>query len=283
MAGLWIYPVKSCAGVPLKASLLTPTGLAHDREWMVVDSHGCFVSQREVAAMAMIRPALTSSALILIDSKGTQAPLSVCLHCSGARQMVRVQVWQDLCDAWDEGDEAAHWLQGLLGKPGLRLMRFAPGQRRVSGKEWTGGVEYPVMFADGFGVLVVSEASVDYLNQRLGQQALASVSARRFRPNVVLSGLDAHDEDRMGNWRVSLAGGSTVAFANVKPCARCPVPDVDPDTGQRGTRVGDAIRQYRADRRLEGAATFGMNAVVVQGAGQVLQIGDRFAGDWVFD
>ncbi|GAA6141497.1 MOSC N-terminal beta barrel domain-containing protein [Hydrogenophaga sp. 5NK40-0174] len=283
VSGLWIYPVKSCAGVSMEAALLTLTGLAHDREWMVVDAQGRFVTQRELAAMALIRPSLNEVALVLTDAAGRQAPLHISLSPDGERLCRRVQVWHDHCDAWDEGEDAAHWLQGVLGQAGLRLVRFPAGQRRVCGMEWTAGVEYPVMFADGFGILVVGQASVDHLNEHLERQGQSAVSIRRFRPNVVLSGMEAHDEDRMGNWRVMLGGGDEAAFACVKPCARCPIPDVDPDTGERGHHVGDAIRRYRADRRLNGAITFGMNVVVNSGAGQTLRVGDAFEGDWVFD
>jgi hypothetical protein len=136
-------------------------------------------------------------------------------------------------------------------------------------------------FADGFGVLVTSTASLDELNTRLSQAGQGAVDLRRFRPNVVLGGLVAHDEDRMDLWSVAADGGA-VLFENVKPCARCPMPDVNPDTAETGHAVRDALQAYRQDPRLDGALTFGMNAVVRRGDGPVLRVGQAVYGRWDF-
>src|SRR5437763_4817657 len=65
VAALFIYPVKSCRGVGVSAARMTERGLAHDREWMIVDASGRFVSQRELPALALVRTALSDDALEL--------------------------------------------------------------------------------------------------------------------------------------------------------------------------------------------------------------------------
>jgi len=95
---------------------------------------------------------------------------------------------------------------------------------------------------------------------------------RRFRPNIVLDGIDAHDEDHIDRLEIDTPQG-TVQLKLVKPCARCTIPGVDPDTGTQGFEVIDTLASYRSDPRVDGAVTFGMNAIVVSGIEHVLAVG----------
>jgi uncharacterized protein YcbX len=284
---LWVYPVKSCAGLSLQHSELTPTGLAYDRSWMVVDAQGEFVSQRELPRMALIQPAFRMNELVL------RAPGMLALHLAldAAESPLRVRVWGDMVDAFDMGDLAAQWFSDFLGPDApadlkrLRLARFDPEMQRPCDPEWTGGRQAGTQFADGFGLLVSSTASLDGLNARLAAAGQTAVDQRRFRPNIVLGGLQAHDEDRLGPLHIDTGTATDAARAvieAVKPCARCPIPDIDPDTGVSGHVVGDTLQAYRADARLKGAITFGMNAIVIEGDGQVLRVGQTVRADWVF-
>ena len=281
---LWIYPVKSCAGLSLPVATLTETGLMHDRGWMVVDETGEFVSQRELPRMVLIQPSLEPDALVL-QAPG-MAPLRLPLTAVGPHR--RVRVWDDEFEAFDMGEPAARWFSDCLG-PGapaafqrLRLVRFDPAVRRLCSLKWTDGREAVTQFADGFGVLVTSTASLNELNERLARSGHAAVDMSRFRPNVVLGGdLEPHDEDRLGLWQIE-ADGTPVLFDNVKPCARCPIPNIDPATAEASPAVSDALQIYRQDRRLNGAVTFGMNAIPLQGVGAVLRVGQRVFADWRF-
>jgi len=283
IAQLWIYPVKSCAGIAVTEAELTPTGLAWDRAWMVVDEQGEFVTQRELPRMALIQPAFKLGQLVL------RAPGMLALHLSleGAEFPRRVRVWDDAVDAWDMGDVAAQWFSDCLAPDApadlkrLRLVRFDPEVRRLCSAHWTGGRESVTQFADGFGVLVTSTASLDELNARLAQAGHAAVDGVRFRPNLVLGGVQAHDEDRIGPMRIATEGGAAL-IETVKPCARCPIPNIDPATSESTPAVGDALQTYRADPRLNGAITFGMNAIVLDGDGQILRVGQAVKADWNF-
>ena len=134
--------------------------------------------------------------------------------------------------------------------------------------------------------LTVFQAAVDDLNQRLARNGAAAVDARRFRPNIVISGLEAHDEDRVE--QLDLLGQSGLSLRPCKPCTRCPIPDIDPDTAIPGEAVGNEIFQYRQDPRMDGAITFGMNAVVQglpqeAGASVLLTVGQRLGGQLCFE
>ena len=266
LRSLHVYPVKSCAGVTLEEALLIETGLEFDRAWMVVDAAGRFVSQRELPRMALVQTTLKHTELVL------RAPGMLALHLAldAVEGPTRVTVWDDTVAAYDMGDLAAQWFTDFLGpapegvKFPLRLARFDPEQKRLSNKKWSGDIDAENAFSDGFPVLVVSQSSLDELNGRLARQGLAPVTMARFRPNLVLDGLDAHGEDFLDEIRFETADGP-VRLRLVKPCPRCPIPNVDPLTGVPGTQPGDTLSTYRADDRVGGAISFGMNAVIVEG------------------
>ena len=264
---LYLHPVKSCAGLTVQSRELVETGLDLDRAWMLVDERGDFVSQREHPRLALIQPTLRLNDLVL------RAPGMLALHLALDRvdSALTVRVWDDTVPAWDMGALAAQWFSDFAGRP-LRLVRFDPEHRRASDARWTGGHPAQTAFADGFALLVTSTASLAELNRRLQLQGAAPVTMSRFRPNLVLDGIDAHDEDHVRQLEIDTPQG-TVRLELVKPCARCSIPGVDPLTGIQGFEVVDALAAYRSDPRVDGAATFGMNAIVVDGVGHVLAVG----------
>jgi len=282
IARLFIYPVKSCAGVALPEVLLTETGLEFDRAWMVVDAAGEFVTQRELPRMALIRPQMKHMEMVL------RAPGMLALHIAFDRveKPVRVRVWKDEVAAYDMGDIAAQWFSDFLSEPGrpqkLRLVRFDPEHKRLSNPQWTGGVEAQNQFADGFALLVTSEASLAELNDKLVAAGHGAVGVERFRPNIVLAGIEAQDEDRIETMHIATGEGEA-QLQPAKPCPRCPIPDIDPKTAQRGTEVGDMLRTYRANPKVDGAITFGMNAIVLQGVEHMLKVGQPVAANYRFD
>jgi uncharacterized protein YcbX len=282
IARLFVYPIKSCAGVELPEALLTETGLEFDRAWMVVDAEGAFVTQRDLPRMALIRPQMKHSEMVL------RAPGMLALHIAFDRveQPVRVRVWKDEVPAYDMGDIAAQWFSDFLSQPGrpqkLRLVRFDPEHQRLSNLEWTGGIEAPNQFADGYPLLVASEGSLAELNARLAAAGHGAVGIERFRPNIVLAGIEAHDEDRVDTLHIATDEGEA-QLQPVKPCSRCPIPDIDPATAESSPEVGDTLRTYRADARVGGAITFGMNAIVLQGVEHMLKRGQTVGANLRFE
>jgi uncharacterized protein len=276
IARLFVYPVKSCAAVELPEAVLTEAGLDLDRAWMVVDSEGSFVTQRDLPRMALVRPQIKHTEVVL------RAPGMLALHLAidSVEQAVKVRVWDDEVAAYDMGDLAAQWFSDFLGRK-FRLVRFDPDHRRLSSMEWTQGVAALNQFSDAFPLLVTSEASLAELNRRLELAGHAPVAIERFRPNIVLSGLDANDEDRLDVLRIAAA--EEVQLRVVKPCVRCTIPNVDPATAATQPQVSDTLQSYRANDRMGGAVTFAMNAIVLRGADQVLRVGQSVSANWRFD
>jgi uncharacterized protein YcbX len=267
LSALFVHPIKSCGGLAPAASLLIETGLEFDRHWIVVDARGEMFTQRELPRMALIQPTLRTSDMVL------RAPGMLALHIrlDTVEQPARTEVWGDEVRAYDMGDLAAQWFSDFLGQR-ARLLRFDPDHQRFSSREWTGDIAAETAFADGFPLLVTSTASMADLNARLAARGDSAVTVQRFRPNLVFDGLQAFDEDHIDEITIDADGGP-VRIKLVKPCTRCSMPDVDPATGSAGHQVGDTLAGFRADARMGGAITFGMNAVIVEGFERTLRVG----------
>ncbi len=277
LAALAVHPVKSCGVLALDEAELVETGLDLDRAWMVVDAHGDMLTQRELPRMALIRPTLRGGELVL------RAPGMLALHLKldTVEAATRVRVWDDIVKAYDMGALAAQWFTDFLGQP-LKLARFDPEEERTSSPQWTGGVKSLNAFTDGYPLLVANTASLADLNTRLAAAGHAPVAMDRFRPNLVLDGLEPWDEDHLREIDIATDAG-TATLRLVKPCVRCSIPDVDPATAATGTAVAQTLAGFRADPRMKGGLTFGVNAIVVQGFGLTLRQGQAVALRHAFD
>lgn len=259
LAALHIYPVKSCRGIAASEARLTDAGLEHDREWMIVTPEGRFVTQREEPRLARITTAIDDGTLTL----SAEGAGSCAVPLDRVGREADAVVWRDRCAAFDQGDEPARWLSGLLDRA-LRLVRFDPRHERLSDRTWTGDVAARNRFSDGYALLAISRASLDDLNARLP----APLPMNRFRPNLELGGLPPYGEDTLGE----LVAGA-VRLRRVKPCTRCSITTTDQATGAvDGEEPLRTLKSYRWDKALRGV-TFGQNLIVIAGAGSRLQVG----------
>jgi uncharacterized protein YcbX len=183
---------------------------------------------------------------------------------------VPVVVWGDTCPAFDAGEAAAAWLLAFLRRE-CRLVRFDPQHRRLSARAWTGELEAENRFSDGFPVLVISQASLADLNSRLQRP----LPMNRFRPNIVVEGLEAYEEDRIAELY-----DETMTLRLVKACTRCRITTTDQETASLdGMEPLQTLKSYRFDAQLHGVI-FGQNAIVVRGAGSTLRRGQGLQLRW---
>lgn len=275
---LHIYPIKSCAGMAVAQATLTRAGLeaggVADREWMVVDPDGRFLSQREQPRLALVVPRLAGAVLAL--SAPGMASLELPLAQPQAARARAVRVWDDRVLASDCGDAAAGWFAQVLGTA-CRLVRFHPDAVRLGSGAWTGGVGAPTRFADGYPVLVIGAASLADLNGRLVAAGRPALPMNRFRPNLVIDGIGAFEEDYVEQFEIGQA-----RVKPVKPCARCPIPSVDQASGVPGADPLDILQAYRRKPQLDGAVCFGMNCIVSAGAGERLVVGQELVATLAF-
>jgi len=276
LSELNLYPIKSCAGIALREATVTAAGLMseqiYDREWMVVDHNGVSLTQREYPLLATVTPRIKPDTLELRapGMMRLEIPLGLPDPADNPR-VLNVRVWYD--SAWvlayDCDDTTATWFSKLLGTP-CRLVRFHANVQRYSDKQWTGCAETPILFSDGYPMLVISQASLADLNDKLKAQQRQALPMNRFRPNIVIDGIGAFEEDYAALIKIGAA-----VLKPVKPCPRCVIPSIDQATGQTGPNPLDILQIYRANARLNGAVTFGTNALLLEGDGQLLRVGQE--------
>lgn len=266
LSGLYIHPVKSLRACAVASAEVDALGLAGDRRFMVVDESGRFLTQRSLPRMALVATALTADTLTLSADRGG----SIAVQRSPAPSAPRrtVSIWQsgDL-HAEDCGDPAAAWLSDFLATR-CRLVRIGAGFRRPVLKPAARPGDI-VGFADAYPFLVISEASLADLNDRLVARGEEPLPMDRFRPNLVVSGCAAFAEDGWQRFRI---GG--VIFRAGGPCARCVVTTTDQLTAERAHEPLRTLAAYRRDSVDPTDVNFGQNLIHETMSG-TLQVGDK--------
>ncbi len=256
LTSLHSYPVKSCKGMDLQEMEIGALGPLWDRRWMLVNRDGRFLSQRLVPKMALISSKVEHGILKIIFPDGTTFLRPI----TEEGKWIEVEVWKDRCQALDQGDEAAAVFSDFLGLE-CRLVYFSAHSLRIVDQKYAVSPQDGVSFSDGFPFLIVSEESLADLNGRLD----VPVGMNRFRPNLVVKGCLPFAED---GWRLIRIG--SLQFRIVKPCSRCVITCIDPETSVKGVEPMQTLSSYR---KMEKGIFFGQNAIQL-GAG-VLRVGDR--------
>jgi len=256
LSALHLFPLKSGAPLPVDCAIVEPRGLRHDRRWMAVDEGGRFITGREEARLTLLRAVPCDDGGLDLAAPG-MSPLRLATP-SGSR--LAVTVWRSTVDALVADAAANAWLSEFLGRTARFVHMDATAVRAVNPDYSHPGDE--VSFADGYPLLLISQAALDLLNGRLAQP----VPMLRFRPNLVVAGTAAHAED---TWKRVRIGG--IAFDVVKPCTRCVFTTVDFSRGERSTD-GEPLRTLATYRRTPSGVTFGQN-LIARGGG-TLRVGD---------
>ena len=256
LSGLFVYPIKACGGIALERAEVVERGLAFDRRYMIVDRTGMFVTQRQVPKLCLAKTALDGESIV-VTAPGAQAlEVSRPLESSGAERQT-YQVWGHFGSALRHA-EGSRWFSDFLNDE-VSLVYMPDSERREVNPERARPGDI-VSFADGYPMLLISEASLADLNQRLDEP----LEMRRFRPNLVISGCEPYAEDGFRTLHIG-----AIAFRGVKRCDRCVVTTIDPETGEPGKEPLRTLSHYR---REDGKVWFGMN-LIHDGPG-TLQLGD---------
>ncbi|RMH72006.1 MAG: MOSC domain-containing protein [Gemmatimonadetes bacterium] len=256
LSEIYIYPVKSMGAIRPNRAVVTDRGLQYDRRWMLIDPSGMFLTQEKSPRLAQIQPEITATELILTAPH--QSPLHLPLRQS-APATETVRIWESTCQAVPVSPEADRWLSAFL-RTECRLVYMPDETRRRVDPEYALNPQNIVSFADGYPFLLISSASLADLNARL----TTPVPMSRFRPNLVVSGSEPFAEDQ---WRRLHING--IPFQAVKPCARCRITTVNPQTGTHGKEPLKTLATYR---RRNGKIYFGMN-LIHEGEGYI-SVGD---------
>lgn len=244
---LHIYPIKSLGGITLESSKVTIRGLAHDRRWVLVDKNNRFVSQREFAKMALLQPELNDDQMTIIDRTDTNQPLTFDMTEPNTPEEM-VTVWDDTMPAKEVSKAASEWFSTAL-EMRLRLMYMHDSSIRQADQRYAINEDDHVSFADGYPILIISEASMDQLNEKTGLKQ----TVNRFRANIIISGVAPHEEDALRHIKI----GDQELYG-VKPCARCIMTTIDPETAEGGKEPLKTLSTYR---KIDNKILFGENFI----------------------
>lgn len=266
LSGLFVYPVKSLQGCAVTGAEIDALGLVGDRRFLVIDEHDRFLTQRALPRMAQITTGLGPANLKLAAKDA--GSISVPRASDPAAPLRHVTVWKsENLLAEDCGDTPAAWLSDFL-RVKCRLVRIGEKFSRPILKSNVASSGDVVNFADAFPLLVVSEASLADLNDRLVAQGEEPLPMNRFRPNLVISGCHAFAEDNWPRFRIG-----DVMFRAAGPCSRCAMTTTDQFTGERGKEPLRTLATYRRDATDPTAVNFGQNLIHETKRG-VLRVGD---------
>ena len=254
---LYVYPVKSCKGVRVKEIELATTGFVDDRGWMVVDKSGVFVSQRDLPRLALVEPRVHRDRLSLV---APDMPELVVPRTVDDATRVDVELFGERISSLSAGEEASKWFGRCLGGD-YHLVACDPSFVRKGGVQYPTRDEAPTSFVDNYGILVISEASRDDLNRRL----VSGVPMNRFRPNIVIEGVDPYGEDYF-----TAASTEDVTLRFIDVCYRCNMTTIDQDRAAFGQEPLLTLGRYRSSKA---GVRFGNYAAVGAGVGKFLHVG----------
>ncbi|MES2868364.1 MAG: MOSC domain-containing protein [Pseudomonadota bacterium] len=258
LSTLYRFPLKSAKGESLPQARLDKLGLEGDRRWMLVDeASGRFLTQRADPKMSQLSALWNASGGLTLQAQGFAA-LDVPLP-DGETDLRGVTIWRDTLRVPDAGDAAADWLSRFIEKP-VRLVHV-PVERARTTESGYGRDDDKVAFADGYPLLLIGQASLDDISHRVGRP----LEMLRFRPNLVIEGSEAFAED---GWKRIRIGD--VEFRVVKPCSRCILTTVDPQTGVRDEQREPLATLMTYRKQAEGTM-FGQN--LVNDGNGMLQVG----------
>lgn len=248
---IFIYPVKSLAGISVEEATVTPRGLEYDRRWLLIDEKGRFLSQREHPQMALLQTHLEENFLKITHKTKEVEPLYIPLSEDGyaGKALVKAQVWDDEIDSLLFNKEADDWFSTQLNIP-CRLVYMPEKSKRKVDERYMISEDDITSFSDGYPVLLIGQSSLDDLNKRLSE----SVQINRFRPNLVYTGGQPYEEESWYNF----SAGNT-SFFGVKPCSRCIMVTVDPEKGERSGK--DPLYTLSTYRKIHNKVLFGQNLI----------------------
>ncbi|MDB4918916.1 MOSC N-terminal beta barrel domain-containing protein [Mucilaginibacter sp.] len=255
---LYIYPIKSLAGIAVKKARITAKGFEYDRRYLLVDKNNRFLTQREYPQMSQLQPSIENTGL-RIAHKTNNTSITIPLTPLPSANRTEVVIWDDTCIAEFVSDEADRWFSEML-EINCRLVYMPDDTKRIVDQRYA-PENAVTSFSDAYPFLIIGRASLDDLNSRLAE----ALPMNRFRPNIVFTGGEPFEEDQYGHFSIG-----NVDFYGVKLCARCIITTINQETAKKGKEPLKTLASYRfRDNKI----LFGQN-LVHEGEGEI-GVGDE--------
>ncbi|RZA01217.1 MAG: MOSC domain-containing protein [Sphingobacteriaceae bacterium] len=252
---IYIYPIKSLGGISVNQAEVTDRGFKYDRRWMLIDDNNRFLSQREVATMALLKVSLSEDGLNVVNT--TDGNNLFVPYTPQKNEFFDVTIWDDTCTTQLVSDEADKWFTQALGI-NCKLVYMPDDSHRLTDARYADNI---TSLSDGYPFMMIGQASLDELNGHLDE----ALSINRFRPNMVFTGGTPYQEDRINEFTIN-----DISFNGVKLCARCNVTTINQDDASKGKEPLKTLAGYRSKNKK---IYFGQN-VVHTGVG-VVNVGDE--------
>ncbi len=254
---LFIYPIKSLGGIPLQHASVTDRGFQHDRRWMLVNMNNYFLSQRDLPQMALLQVELKSDGLKVYHKEKTHLQITIPFDFE-IGEVAEVGIWEEKCPVQFVSKEADEWFTKMLDFK-CRLV-YMPDSTNLLVDEGYATNQEINSLSDGYPFLIIGQSSLDELNAKLSQH----LPINRFRPNIVISGGAAHEEDCLEYFMIN-----KIDFYGVKLCGRCMITTINQENNQRSKEPLKTLATYRTK---DNQIYFGQN-LLHHGTGTI-SIGD---------
>jgi len=256
---IYIYPIKSLGGISLQSAKVEERGLQYDRRWMLIDKNGMFLTQREHPQVALLQVNLKDDNLEVTHKVKPISNLQLPISNEQISSHTVVNIWNDVVIAKNVSRAADLWFSEALNLD-CHLVFMDNDSDRVTDRKY---VDKPrqVSFADAYPFLIIGQESLDELSRRLKEP----LPMNRFRPNFVFSGGEPFIED---TWKDFMIGD--LKFRAVKPCSRCVITTINPDTAEKGSEPLETLAKFR---KIGNKANFGQNLVAYDEG--IVNVGDR--------
>jgi len=257
LSEIFVYPIKSVSGISLNEAYIGEKGIEKDRRWMIINEEGKFLSQRTYPELSLVYVNIENDGLVVKHKYKNYDELFIPFEAD--EEYTRdVEIWNDKCGAVLVSNAADCWFSKVLGIP-CRLVYMPDNTKRIVDPRYSDGNK-TVGFADGFPFLLIGQSSLDDLNSKLE----LPININRFRPNLVFTGGEPFSEDLWKKFKIG-----SITFFPVKPCARCTIPTINQETGEKGKEPLVTLSSYRMKNNK---VYFGQN-LVSEGSG-IIKVGD---------
>lgn len=252
---IYIYPIKSLAGISCKNAFAEEMGFENDRRWMLVDAENLFITQREYPILSQFYPQI-SEGKISITFQDQKHEFAIAEHSNNP---IKVNVWDDKSEVVEVNSATSKWFSDRLGFECKLVKIIKSGDRKHESSRLK--ETFNVSLADGYPYLMIGSKSLDFLNEKLEDK----ITVLRFRPNIVISSEVPHEEDDFDTFKIG-----EVDFKNVKPCGRCIMVNNDP---QKGIVKKEPLKTLSKYRNVNNSVLFGTNIVSLNSG--IISVGDE--------